>query len=100
MNYLIDTQVFIWSLINPEKLSATARYSLQNANIYVSVTSLFEITIKQKIGKLPLLPVLTNELVEQIKHDGFELLPVISPATITFRCWLTIVTHLTDCCCQ
>lgn len=76
MAYLIDTQVFIWSLVSPAKLSPTAQQALQNDAIYVSVISLFEIAIKQKINKLPDLPVTTDELVKRLTYDGFELLPL------------------------
>ena len=76
MAYLIGTQVLIWALISPEKLSVAARDYLQTSTIYVSVISLFEIAIKQKIGKLKDLPVSTDNLVEQLKRDGFELMPL------------------------
>lgn len=76
MRYLIDTQVFIWSLISPAKLSVPVRRLLQLNTIYIAEISLFEITIKQKIGKLPALPVTTTMLVEQIERDGFERMPL------------------------
>lgn len=76
MEYLIDTQVLIWSLISPARLSVNACNALQTSTVYVSVLSLFEIAIKQKIGKLPELPVTTAVLVEQIRRDGFELMPL------------------------
>lgn len=76
MAYLIDTQVLIWALISPEKLSVAARDYLQTSTIYVSVISLFGIAIKQKIGKLKDLPVSTDKLVEQLKRDSFELMPL------------------------
>jgi len=53
MSYLIDTQIFIWAMISPEKLSEQTIEILQHHSIYVSQISFFEITIKQKIGKLP-----------------------------------------------
>ena len=76
MAYLIGTQVLIWALISPEKLSVAARDYLQTSTIYVSVISLFGIAIKQKIGKLKDLPVSTDKLVEQLKRDSFELMPL------------------------
>jgi PIN domain nuclease of toxin-antitoxin system len=74
MRYLIDTQIFIWALINPEKLTESTKQILENNEILVSQTSLFEIAIKQKIGKLPELNLSIDELVEQIKRDNFTLL--------------------------
>mgnify|MGYP000087710798 CR=1 FL=1 len=76
MRYLIDTQIFIWALINPEKLTESTKQILENNEILVSQISLFEIAIKQKIGKLPELNLSIDELVEQIKRDNFTLLPL------------------------
>lgn len=76
MRYLIDTQIFIWALINPEKLTESTKQILENNEILVSQISLFEIAIKQKIGKLPELNLSIDELVEQTKRDNFTLLPL------------------------
>ncbi len=76
MAYLIDTQILVWALVSPEKLSLSVRRILQADAVYVSITSLLEIAIKQKTGKLPELPVTTDDLVKQLKKDGFALLPV------------------------
>ena len=72
--YLIDTQIFIWTLVRPETLSAGTKRILENEFIFVSQISLFEITIKQKIGKLPELALSTNELANRVGNDGFNLL--------------------------
>jgi PIN domain nuclease of toxin-antitoxin system len=74
MSYLIDTQIFIWAMINPEKLSEQTIEILQHNLIYVSQISLFEIAIKQKIGKLPHLTLPIKLLVEQAQKDNFNIL--------------------------
>ncbi|MCM1266807.1 MAG: type II toxin-antitoxin system VapC family toxin [Bacteroidales bacterium] len=54
MGYLLDTNVLIFYLYNPEQLSKTAAdivYDEDN-QIYVSIGSLWEIAIKSSIGKL------------------------------------------------
>jgi PIN domain nuclease of toxin-antitoxin system len=76
MRYLIDTQIFIWTLINPEKLTAQTLRILQQNEILVSQVSLFEIAIKQKINKLPELPLSIKTLVERIEEDNFNLLAI------------------------
>jgi len=76
MRYLVDTQIFIWTLISPEKLSMPTRQILQNHEIFVSQVSLFEIAIKQKIGKLPEFPLTITLLAERIEQDNFNLLPI------------------------
>ncbi len=76
MNYLADTQIFIWAILSPQKLSPDVQSLLQHNTIWVSQISLFEIAIKQKIGKLPELPLITDELVDQLQQHGFQLLPL------------------------
>ena len=76
MRYLVDTQIFIWTLISPENLTAQTNQILQNNQIFVSQVSLFEIAIKQKIGKLPELPLTITVLAERIEQDNFNLLPI------------------------
>ena len=76
MNYLADTQIFIWAIISPQKLAPGIQSLLQQNATWVSQISLFEITIKQKIGKLPELPLTIDELVDQLQQDGFQLLPL------------------------
>ena len=74
--YLLDTQIFIWTLISPEKLTTHNQLLLKNNEIFVSQISLFEIAIKQKIGKLPELPLSIEELAERIEQDNFNLLAI------------------------
>jgi PIN domain nuclease of toxin-antitoxin system len=51
---LIDTHAFLWSILEPAKLSRTARRILErpNTRIYLSVASLWEISLKVGRGKL------------------------------------------------
>jgi PIN domain nuclease of toxin-antitoxin system len=76
MKYLIDTQIIIWALISPNKISANVRDILQNNAIYVSQISLFEIAIKKKINKLPEFSMSINETINRLLEDGFEILPL------------------------
>lgn len=51
---LLDTEVFIWAVAAPERLSDTARAACESADfeVCVSVASLWEIVIKAQSGKL------------------------------------------------
>jgi PIN domain nuclease of toxin-antitoxin system len=53
---LLDTHVWLWWNTKPERLSATARRQIGDARneIYLSAASVWEMAIKQRIGKLPL----------------------------------------------
>lgn len=42
MKYLIDTQIFLWSIINPQKLSSKTINILQNNEIWISQISFLE----------------------------------------------------------
>jgi PIN domain nuclease of toxin-antitoxin system len=53
MRLLIDTQIFIWSVMDSEKLGPRARQMILDATeVFVSAASIWEIAIKVKIGKL------------------------------------------------
>lgn len=56
MNLLLDTQVFLWFISGDARLPATWRQSISDpANqVFLSVVSRWEATIKFQIGKLPL----------------------------------------------
>lgn len=54
MKYLLDTHTLLWALNDDPKLPLSVREILidQNNTIYVSVCSIWEIAIKNKLGKL------------------------------------------------
>lgn len=54
MKYLIDTHVFIWALMNPEKLSKKIYEIIEDEEneVYLSPISFWEIAIKYQAGKL------------------------------------------------
>ncbi len=76
MRYLIDTQILIWYQLNSPRISShVAAILLDLSNeIFVSQITLFEISIKQKIGKLPELDVSIEDIVSVINQDGFSVL--------------------------
>lgn len=78
MVYLVDTQIVIWFLLFDDNLTPPV-YDLlidTNNSILVSQVSLFEIAIKQTIGKLPELDKSISELTTIITNDGFDILPL------------------------
>jgi len=72
--YLIDTHIFLWWLIGDKKLKDSVQLIIENPKnqVYVSVASLWEISIKHTLGKLPL----KTNLSEMISVSGFELLSI------------------------
>ncbi len=74
MRILLDTHVFLWWLNDDEKLSAEGRAMIVSAvDVYVSSASIWEAAIKVGIGKLE---VDVDQLVAQIKPNGFRELPI------------------------
>lgn len=75
---LLDTHVLIWTLLSPDKLSQNAKAALETtASNYVSSTSLYEITLKGRLGKWPEVShLLDKDLNSDLADLGFEVLPV------------------------
>jgi PIN domain nuclease of toxin-antitoxin system len=78
MKYLLDTHTFIWYILNNPKLSEKAVDIISNMNneIYFSAVSGWEMIIKAKIGKLQLPDQPAAFIIDQIKENGFTVLPV------------------------
>ncbi len=76
MRLLIDTQIFIWTVLDSELLCSKARRIMLDADrVYVSAASIWEIAIKSKIGKLKGNP---HEFSMAISQSGFQELVITS----------------------
>lgn len=74
MRYLLDTHILLWWLNDDKKLKSTVSKVIQDKEnqIFISVVSGIEISIKNRSGKLPL-----KTTVKQIfKIAGFEVLDI------------------------
>ncbi len=76
MKTLIDTQVFLWMAVSPEKLSAAARSACETGELILSVASAWEIGIKHQIGRLPLPADPRAFLDTNIRMANVRLLPI------------------------
>ena len=74
MNVLLDTRLILWWLNDDEKLIAEHRNIITTVeNIcFISAASIWEISIKQKLGKLQI----PANYIEELKKEGFQELPV------------------------
>ena len=56
MRLLLDTQVWLWMVVAPERLSAAARRLVvsEDTELVLSAVSSWEIAIKHALGKLQL----------------------------------------------
>lgn len=74
MNLLLDTHVLLWWLDDSPSLSETAREKIADTKniVFVSAATIWEIRIKQALGKLEI-PATFREVLEQ---EPFEMLPI------------------------
>ena len=74
MRLLIDSHAFLWWSEASAALGATARTAIANptSEILVSVAGLWELTIKQSLGRLSL----PDDLEVMVANQGFSVLPI------------------------
>jgi len=84
MRFLIDTHIFLWFLNGDSQLSPQFRAHIQDPNneVYLSVVSVWEATIKYQLGKLPLPESPEIYLPKQRIRHQIDSLP-INEASIT-----------------
>ena len=70
---LLDTHLLLWAVAEPRKLPAAARRRIEEADVFVSAASLWEVSIKAALGKLAADPA---EVLAEIEPAGFTLLPI------------------------
>ncbi len=78
MRYLLDTGVWLWSLLQPERLSRKAQDVITELEqeIFLSAVSSWEIAIKSSTGKLKL-PQSAQSFVPQfMREQGLRPLPI------------------------
>lgn len=75
MKYLLDTNVLINMFCSPSRLSDHVIAEIRSADaLLVSLVSLWEIAIKQSIGKLNLDKTM-QDIEQRCKEDGITILP-------------------------
>ena len=74
---LLDTHTLVWWVEGREKLSATARETIEDADtvVLVSAASAWELAIKSRLGKFKSRE-LAEGLDEQILEEGFVALSI------------------------
>jgi PIN domain nuclease of toxin-antitoxin system len=77
MDYILDTHVLLWSIFESKKLSQSAQEILvdRNSRMFISISSMWEIAIKSRIGKLPL-PSGLDGVFSIIEQRGYGILNV------------------------
>jgi PIN domain nuclease of toxin-antitoxin system len=75
MRYIIDTQAFIWYAIGDKQLSKTALDIIESDSIrYISIASLWEMSIKSSLGKLNFQVPFEELILNQLAINSYEIL--------------------------
>ena len=77
MRYLIDTHVFLWFVSNTKDLTGTAKSILENEDneIFLSIASLWEISIKTALGKLAIKGNYES-VIDDVVENAIVILPI------------------------
>ncbi|MEV1292535.1 type II toxin-antitoxin system VapC family toxin [Pseudonocardia sp. NPDC049635] len=75
MRLLLDSHVVLWWLAGDERLGTAATEAIADGgnDAVVSVATLWELAVKQSIGKL----VIDGDLRDQFEVEGFDELPIL-----------------------
>ena len=86
MSYLLDTHILLWVLFSPRKLSVKLKEILSDprSEIFVSVISVWEISLKYNIGKIKLEERMPSEIPDAVLSMGFNFLNLDSYTASTF----------------
>ena len=78
MTYLVDTHVLLWWWSESTKLASRVKSSIieQENRILVGAASMWEISTKTRLGKLPSGEAILREWNERIVQDRFQELPI------------------------
>ena len=77
MQYLIDTHVFLWFVSNAKELRQTARTIIEDGHneIFISIASLWEISIKTALEKLTINGKYET-VIDDVTDNSIQILPI------------------------
>ena len=78
MKYLLDTEVWLWSLAEPERINPRVRQLIAHGReeLYLSAASSWEISIKSALGRLPLPEPPALYVPKRLAAQGVRPLPI------------------------
>jgi len=77
MDYILDTHVLLWSIFDSNKLSESSQRILLDSDCrkFISISTMWEISIKNRIGKLPL-PKGISDVFAEAEMNGFGVVEI------------------------
>lgn len=87
MKYLMDTHTLLWAIFEPEKMSKSARELIKDPQneVFASIISFWEISLKFSIGKLELINTTPETLPKIAEEMGIEILAVEPSEAASFH---------------
>jgi PIN domain nuclease of toxin-antitoxin system len=87
MIYLLDTQTFIWTILQTTKLSRYSKEIIANRSneICVSAVSFWEISLKTKTNKFSFVNINIDDFPKYAKNMGFTIIDMQEKETMTFH---------------
>lgn len=77
MKVLLDTHAFLWFINDDPQLSLPAKKLMESdIDLFLSIASLWEISIKVSLGKLTLPSLFDLFIPEQLQVNEIEILPI------------------------
>jgi len=77
MRYLLDTHTFLWFINDSQELKEDLKDLLESdVGLWLSTASLWEIAIKNSLGKLELPNSYAQFIPEQLARNDLEILPI------------------------
>ena len=87
MRFLLDTHSFLWAVFDPAKLSRSARSAIKDPanDVFVSVITFWEVSLKYGLGKIDLEGIGPEDLPRIAEEMGLEILYITSNEAATFH---------------
>ncbi len=87
MRLLLDTNILIWLIAGSHNLSNAAQQAIEadDNSLYLSIVSLWEITIKMSLGKLDLSISLDQLINDYLLPSEIKILPISINHLFTLR---------------
>jgi PIN domain nuclease of toxin-antitoxin system len=81
VNVLLDAHALLWFLAGSDKLTANALAGIQDTRntVFVSPVTLWEISIKDSLGKLTLPEPFAQLFPARLEASGMLMLPILMP---------------------
>lgn len=78
MRLLLDTHALLWWLAGHSSLSRRARSAIEedDAEVFVSAASAWEITTKHRLGKLPQADLVARDVLTAVESQRFDPMPI------------------------